>query len=130
MNQKAASPTNESREQQIRLFGLSCNFKLFLAVILGLLSFLLLFGLGAALEGASLNELSGNITGKSAQFALTVASGIVIGDYFLIAQYFLSRGNPQPLRKAWPLVIALNFLLLGAPSSVWPSKPRRRRWDH
>lgn len=92
--------------QRRSLTGLSCNLKILLAFILGVFSFLLLFGLGAALEGAS---------GKFGEYALTAALVIVIGAYFLSAQYFLSRGNPQALRKVWPLIIAMNFILLCAP---------------
>ena len=111
MNQNASSPTIEAPELQIRLFGLRCDFKVFLAVILGLFSFLLLFGLGAALEGASLNGSSGKALGKYGEYGLA----FVIGVYFLIAQYFLSRGNPQALRTVWPQIIAMNFILLCAP---------------
>jgi len=106
MNKNDPSPAAEAPERRIRLFGLSCNLKILLAFILGVFSFLLLFGLGAALEWAS---------GKFGEYALTAALVIVIGAYFLIAQYFLSRGNPQALRKVWPLIIAMNFILLCAP---------------
>jgi hypothetical protein len=110
MNKNDPASTTEVPERRIRLFGVSCNLKIFLAFILGVLAFFLLFGLGAALEGAS-----GKASGKFGEYALTAALVIVIGVYFLIAQYFLSRGNPQALRKVWPLIMAMNFVLLCAP---------------
>ena len=111
MSKNDPVPTTEAPERRIRLFGLSCNRKIFLASILGVLSFFLLFGLGAASEGAALNGASG----KFGEYALTAALVVVLGAYFLIAQYFLSRGNPQALRQVWPLIIAMNFILLCAP---------------
>jgi hypothetical protein len=84
----------ESRERRIALFGFSCKLKMLIAVILGLFSFFLMFFLG---EGWG-------------YYALFIG----MGAYFLIAQYFLSRGNRQALRKDWPLIIALNFTLLSA----------------
>jgi hypothetical protein len=94
MNRNESSPTPESPERRIPLFGFVCKFNVFVAVILGVLSFFLMFFLG-------------EVFGDYAAF-------IGMGDYFLISQYFLSRGNPQALRKDWPLIIALNFTLLFA----------------
>lgn len=37
---------------------------------------------------------------------------ITVTQTFLISQYFLSRGNPQALRKDWSSIVALNFTLL------------------
>jgi hypothetical protein len=84
----------ESPERRIALFGFSCKLKMLIAVILGVLSFFLMFFLG-------------EVFGDYAAF-------IGIGAFFLSSQYFLSRGNPQALRKDWPLIIALNFTLLSA----------------
>lgn len=36
-------------------------------------------------------------------------SFIGLGVCFFITQYLLSRGNPQALRKDWPLIIAMNL---------------------
>ena len=44
------------------------------------------------------------------QFPIAVRQSVC----FLISQYFLSRGNPQALRKVWPLVIAMNIMPLYA----------------
>ena len=129
MKLNESSPTTEAPERRIPLFGFSCNLKVLVAFILGVLSFLLLFGLGSALEGATLNGALGKASGKYAEYALTAALVIVIGAYFLIAQYFLSRGNPQALRKVWPLIIAMNFILLCAPILCLVLETKGRRWE-
>ncbi len=40
----------------------------------------------------------------------------VVGAYFLVTSYVLSRGNPRAVRKGWPIILALNitplFMLL------------------
>jgi hypothetical protein len=106
MNPNEVSTPRPPPERQIPFFGLSCNLKVFLAAILGVLSFFLLVGLGELfLESGKFSRLNGEV----ALFAS-------LGAYFLIAQFTLSRGNPQPLRRTWPKIIALNFLpLLAAP---------------
>jgi cytochrome bd-type quinol oxidase subunit 2 len=38
---------------------------------------------------------------------------------FLIAQFLLSRGNPQAVRQDWPLVAALNFAPFCSVIVVW-----------
>ena len=38
---------------------------------------------------------------------------------FLIAQFFLSRGNPRALRQDWPVIAALNFAPFGSVIVVW-----------
>jgi hypothetical protein len=68
--------------------------KVVVAFFLGLLSFLLIFLLG---------EVFGD-------YALFIGMGV----YFLVAQYLLSRGNPQAIRKDWPLITAMNFTPLCA----------------
>ena len=95
MNENELPPSPEAPERRVRLNGPSCNFKVPLAFILGVLSFLLMFVVGSALEGA---------LGKYGEYALAIG----IGACFLISQYFLSRGNPQALRKVWPSIIAMN----------------------
>jgi hypothetical protein len=66
--------------------------KKIIAFILGLISFFLMFALGEGL-------------GIGAAFL-----GIAI--YYLISQYFLSRGNPQALFKDWLIILILNSVLL------------------
>jgi hypothetical protein len=63
--------------------------KIVVAFLLGALSFFLIFFLG---------EIFGD-------YALFIG----MGAYFLISQYILSRGNPQAVRKDWPLIIAMNL---------------------
>lgn len=62
------------------------------ALILGLISFFLMFPIGES-------------------FGVHVAF-IGIGFYYLISQYFLSRGNPHALFKDWPLILRLNSTLI------------------
>jgi len=38
---------------------------------------------------------------------------------FLIAQFFLSRGNPRAVRQDWPVIAALNFAPFGSVIVVW-----------
>ena len=92
MNTNESSFTLEVPERRISLFGFRCKLKVFVAVILSVLSFFLMFFLG---EGFG-------------DYALFIG----MGAYFLISQYFLSRGNPQALRKDWSSIVALNFTLL------------------
>jgi hypothetical protein len=92
MNTNESSRTPEMPDRRIPLFGLIWKFKFFMAVILSVCSFFLMFFLG---EGFG-------------DYALFIG----MGAYFLIAQYFLSRGHPQAHRKDWPLIITLNFTLL------------------
>ena len=62
------------------------------AILLGFVSLFLLFFLGE-----SFGEL---------------VSYIGIGAFSLCAQLFLSRGHVAALRKDWPLVLCLNFMVL------------------
>ena len=66
--------------------------KKIIAFILGLISFFLMFALG---EG----------------FGINVAF-FGIGIYYLISQYFLSRGNPHALFKDWSIILSLNATLI------------------
>lgn len=107
MNNNDPSPTPESPDRHISVFGLRCNLKVLLAFGLGVVAFFLMFGLGAILEGAALGKYQG--------FALAIALGAVLGAYFLAALFLLSRGNPLALRNVWPKIIAINFVFLCAP---------------
>ena len=73
--------------------------KLFIAFSLGLFSFLLFMFIG----GTLLYDY-GNV-GMAAAFILMAA-------YFFICQYFLSRGNPDAFLKDWPIMLALDGVLL------------------
>ncbi|MEI6780544.1 MAG: hypothetical protein WCQ21_06430 [Verrucomicrobiota bacterium] len=73
MNSKALPSASEVPERRISLFGCRCKLKVFVAVILSVFSFFLMFFLG---EGF----------GDYATF-------IGMGAYFLICQYLLSHGN-------------------------------------
>ena len=77
--------------------------KVVVAFFLGVVSIFLLFLLDEVAIGPR-PTFSGGIG------AVIFFSGV--GGYFLISQYFLSRGNPQAVRKDWPIIFALNFTLL------------------
>jgi hypothetical protein len=62
------------------------------AILLGFISLFLLFFLGETL-------------GEKTTF-------VGVGGFCLIAQFFLSRGHPQALRKDWPIILCLNFMVL------------------
>jgi hypothetical protein len=104
MKRNESSPAPEPPGRSIAPFGLGCNLKVLVAFVLGVLSFLLMFGLGAIFLDS----------GKIGNFAAECALSLGMGACFLISQYFLSRGNPQALRKVWPLIVAMNILPLGA----------------
>jgi hypothetical protein len=104
INKNESPPIPQAPERRIPLLGFSCNLKVLVAFILGVLSFLLMFVLGAVfLE-----------SGRIGAFAGECAFCIDMGACFFISQYFLSRGNPQALLKVWPLIIAMNFMPLCA----------------
>ena len=63
-----------------------------IALILGIISFFLMMELGEI-------------------FGVRVAF-LAIGIYYLIAQFFLSRGNTRALREDWPLILLLNAALV------------------
>ena len=83
--------------------------KKIIALILGVISFFLMFVLGES-------------------FGVTTAF-IVIGIYYLCAQFFLSRGNARALYEDWLLVLLLNatlivtavMILLIEPDTKWHS---------
>jgi lipoprotein signal peptidase len=63
-----------------------------IAVFLGIISFPLLMFVGEEFNVAT-------------AFILT-------GFYYLVAQFFLSRGNPRALYEDWPLMLFLNAALI------------------
>jgi hypothetical protein len=70
------------------------------ALMLGACSFVLLFLLG---EGQDVTPL--------AQHLHLAALLVGMALFFLIAQYRLSRGNPDAARTDWPIIAALNAVL-------------------
>jgi hypothetical protein len=89
MNKTELSPAPEALRHPIPNRGTRSKWKTVLALCLGLLSIFLMFFVG-------------EVWGEHAMF-------IGLAPYFLIAQYLLSRGNPQAVRKDWPLILALNL---------------------
>lgn len=102
MNKIESPPTPEAPEQPIPKRGIRRKCKVVVAFFLGVLSFALLFFLGEGV-GDLLPERS------KGSFIHVVIFIIGMGGYFLISQYLLSRGNPQAVRKDWPIIIAMNF---------------------
>jgi len=64
----------------------------------------LILGLGSMVVFMVVGETADALLGD-------IAAGIVIGivmlAYFFICQFFLSRGNPNALRKDWPIMLEL-----------------------
>lgn len=78
--------------------------RLALAVFLGAVAFVLLFVLG---EGVTIPD---TVPGSG-----YIKMGILVGGmagYFVVAQFLLSTGHPQAVRKDWPLVLSLNLCLI------------------
>jgi hypothetical protein len=74
--------------------------KSLIAFFLGLFGFFLYMGVG---EGFS--DKYGENVGLAAAF-------ISLAAYFFICQFFLSRGNPNAFLKDWPIMLALDAVLL------------------
>ncbi|MCB0265698.1 MAG: hypothetical protein KDH95_21740 [Calditrichaeota bacterium] len=66
--------------------------KKIVALILGIVSFFLMFAVGEP-------------------FGIYIAF-IVIGIYYLLSQFFLSLGNPRALYEDWQLILILNAALI------------------
>ena len=62
------------------------------AVFLGVISFFLMFAVGESF-GAPVGFLT-------------------IGVFYLVSQFFLSRGNPRALHEDWPIILSLNAVLI------------------
>ena len=79
------------------------------ALVLGIISFFLMFALG--------EELGVTVT------------FIITGIYYFLSQFFLSRGNTRALYEDWPLILLLNaalivtaaLVLLIEPDTKWHS---------
>ena len=74
--------------------------KALVAFFLGLFSFFLYMFIGE-----SFSELFSEYVGYAVAFILMTA-------YFFFCQFFLSRGNPKAFPKDWPIMLALDAVLL------------------
>ena len=74
--------------------------KALIAFFLGLFSFVLFM-----FVGESISWHFGEYVGLAAVF-------IVMTVYFFFCQFFLSRGNPKAFPKDWPIMLALDAVLL------------------
>ncbi len=80
-----------------------------IALVLGIVSFFLMFAV-------------------SENFGVPIGF-IFIGIYYLLSQFFLSRGNARALHEDWPLILLLNaalivtaiLILLIEPDTKWHS---------
>ena len=83
---------------------MSKTVKLALAWFLGLVGLFLMFFMG--------EEVSVPQAVPGAKYINEVIFMGLLAGYFLIAEYCLTRGNPQAVRKAWSTILALNLMLL------------------
>jgi hypothetical protein len=70
------------------------------AFFLGVLSFPVFMFVG---------ETADNLFGDIAAF---IATFILMAAYFFICQFLLSRGNPLAYRKDWPIMLALDAVII------------------
>jgi hypothetical protein len=112
MKQNEPPIAPERLSQPIPNSGMSRNWKILLA-----------FGLGVLLivQTFSLTWLAFCTMCPEGGDALNWGCAFVVGMWicFLIAQFFLSRGNPRALRQDWPVIAALNFAPFGSVIVVW-----------
>jgi len=64
----------------------------------------LILGLGSMVVFMVVGETADALLGD---IAADIVIGIVMLAYFFICQFFLSRGNPNALRKDWPIMLEL-----------------------
>lgn len=74
------------------------------ASLLGLGSFFVFWAIGEYLSSGGATSPTGEVAG------VLILAG-VLGAYFFVCQYYLSRGNPNPLRKQWLIILSLNLVL-------------------
>jgi hypothetical protein len=74
------------------------------AFLLGLGSFFVFWGIGEYLSSGGAASPVGEAGG------ILILAG-VLGGYFFACQYYLSRGNPEPVRNQWRLILSLNLVL-------------------
>jgi len=72
--------------------------KTLIAFFLGLFSFFFMF------VGETLSHYFGDVG--------LVPAFILMAMYFFVCQFFLSRGNPNAFPKDWPIMLALDAVLL------------------
>lgn len=94
------------------------GLKILVASVLGLFSFPLLFLLGEGIEIPS-----GIPAAEYIGWGIFI---IVFGGYFVVSEYLLSRGNPQALRKDWPIILALTATLIVLAVIAIAVEPNRR----
>ncbi len=80
--------------------------KIFAALMLGVVAFFLLFALG---EGVRIPP-----TVPGAQFVQAAIFVGGMGSYFVLCAFWLTRGDRRPLRRQWPIIVALGAPLLAA----------------
>jgi len=85
-----------------------------LAILLGAVSLCLVWGVGelADPEGPT----------SDARDAVTILTmTVTMGTCFFASQYLLSRGNPEPVRGQWRMVLSLNLvsILFSAGASIF-----------
>lgn len=68
-----------------------------------------LLGLGGLFLYMFIGESFSDYYGENAGYA---AVFILVTAYFFICQFFLSRGNPNAFLKDWPIMLALDAVLL------------------
>jgi hypothetical protein len=79
---------------------MSKTSKMGIAIGLSVVSFLMFFAVG---------ESSSKVNSDWTQAGIMA---VVMGLFFLVAQYFLSRGNPRAVRTDWWLILCLNSILI------------------
>ena len=93
------------------------TLKILLAFLIGVFALLLFFVLGEGIR------IPSRIPGAENIHRSIVI--IVLGAYFFIAEYLLSRRNPQALRTDWPLILALNLMLIISAGIAFAIEPNR-----
>jgi hypothetical protein len=83
---------------------MSKTLRVFLAFLLGVFSFPLLFLLGEGIKIPSSIPAA-----ESIHVAIFL---IVIAAYFFFAEYLLTRRDPMTVRKQWPITLALTATLI------------------
>ena len=93
------------------------TLKILLAFLIGVFALLLFFVLGEGIR------IPSHIPGAENIHRSIVI--VVLGAYFFIAEYLLSRRNPQALRTDWPLILALNLMLIISAGIAFAIEPNR-----
>lgn len=91
--------------------------RLLTAFLLGLLSIPLLFLLA---EGVRIPSST-----PAAEFIHRGIFVIGMGAYFFMAEYLLSHGNPEAVRKDWPIILALTLPLIVSTAIAFVVEPNK-----